>query len=167
MAERAARRAKPFCHTDAEMNSLLKMLPLMLRLAGENDEVKEQAVFAAWRAAAGPQIVYNCPPFRLYQRHLVICVADQTWKKQMEQLSGQYLFRINSLLSKALVTFIEFRIDPDYVKEARPVGADPHEFTHTAQLESELQAAAARIKDEALRAQFLHAAAKCLERNGA
>lgn len=149
------------------MNSLLKMLPLMLRLAGENEEVKEQAVFAAWRAAAGQRMVYNCPPFRLYQRHLVICVTDQTWKKQMEQLSGQYLFRINSLLGKALVTFIEFRIDPDFVRAARPAGGEPHVFTHTAELEDELQASAAGIKNEALRAQFLHAAAKCLERNGA
>jgi len=149
------------------MNSLLKMLPMMIRLSGDNEEVREQAAFAAWRSVAGPQVAYNCIPFRLYQKHLVIAVLDLAWKKQMERLSGQYLFRINSLLGGVYVTFIEFRIDRKTVLGSRPPDENRFEFNHTEEIEAELKPAADRIKDESLRAQFLRAAAKCLERRGA
>jgi len=149
------------------MNSLLKMLPVMIRLSGDNEEVREQAAFVAWRAVAGQQVAYNCIPFRLYQKHLVIAVLDLAWKKQMERLSGQYLFRINSLLGGAYVTFIEFRIDRKTVLESRTPDEKRFEFHHTEEIEAELRSAADHIKDESLREQFLRAAAKCLERRGA
>ncbi|HKQ73336.1 MAG TPA: DciA family protein [Blastocatellia bacterium] len=146
------------------MNSLLKMLPTMIRFSGDHEEVREQAAFVAWRAVAGPQVAYNCIPFRLYQKHLVIAVLDLAWKKQMERLSGQYLFRINSLLGGAYVTFIEFRIDRKTVLGSRPPDEKRFEFHHTEEIEAELRSAADRIKDDPLREQFLRAAAKCLER---
>lgn len=149
------------------MNRLLKLLPMMLRLAGDNEEVREQAVFAAWRAAAGAGVASGCTPFRLYRKHLVIAVLDQIWKKQMEQISGEYLFRVNSMLGAPLVTFIEFRVDRRWVLQARPPEAKPFTFYHTEEFTAELQTSAAHIKDESLRAQFLRAAAKCLERRGA
>jgi hypothetical protein len=84
----------------------------------------------------------------------------------MERLSGQYLFRINSLLGGPYVTFIEFRIDRNTVLELRPAEEPRYEFTRTEEIEADLKTAAARIQDEFLREQFLRAAAKCLERNG-
>src|SRR5262245_58970343 len=149
------------------MNSLLKMLPIMLRLSGDNEEVREQGAFAAWRVVAGPQVAYNCAPFRLYQKRLIIATLDLAWKNQMERLSGQYLFRINSLLGGPYVTFIEFRIDRETVLASRP--PDPKRFkgSHTEEIEAELMPAAGRIKDDSLREQFLRAATKCMERDGA
>jgi hypothetical protein len=148
------------------MISLLKMLPMMIRLSGDSEEVREQATFVAWRTVAGPQVAYNCIPFRLYHKHLVIAVLDPAWKKQMERLSGQYLFRINSLLGGAYVTFIEFRIDRKTVLGSRRPDEKIFEFNHTAEIEAELRSAADRIKDDSLREQFLRAAVKCLERRG-
>ena len=146
------------------MNSLLKMLPMMLRLSGDNEEVREQAAFVAWRSVAGPQVAYNCVPFRLYQKRLIIATLDLAWKRQMEKLSGQYLFRLNSILGGPYVTFIEFRIERETVLGSRPPDAKKFEWSHTEEIEAELAAAAGRIKDDSLRAQFLRAATKCLER---
>lgn len=148
------------------MNSLLKLLPMMIRLSGDNEEVREQAVFAAWRAAAGKSLAHSCVPFRLYQKQLVIAVQDQVWKTQMEKVAGEFLFRINSLLSAPLVTFIEFRVDPHHVLEGRGAGEHQFEFQHTAELATDLRDVAERIHDEALREQFLRTAAKFLERTG-
>src|SRR5215813_6892773 len=142
------------------MNSLLKMLPMMIRLSGDNEEVREQAAFVAWRSVAGPQVAYNCVPFRLYQKHLIVAVLDLAWKKQMERLSGQYLFRVNSLLGGPYVTFIEFRIDRKTVLGSRTPDAKKIRFQHTKEIEAELKSAADNIKDESLREQFLRAAAK-------
>ena len=148
------------------MNSLLKLLPTMIRLSGDNEEVREQAVFVAWRAVAGKALTHSCVPFRLYQKQLIIAVQDQVWKKQMESVAGEFLFRINSLLSAPLVTFIEFRLDPHYVLQNRTQGEQNFEFQHTAELTSDLRDVAAQIKDDALREQFLRTAAKYLERTG-
>jgi hypothetical protein len=65
----------------------------------------------AWRIAAGEGVARVSQPFRLYRKQLVVAVIDQTWKKQMERISGEYLFKINSMLGAPLVTFIEFRVD--------------------------------------------------------
>ncbi len=147
------------------MNSLLKMLPTMIRLSGDNEEVREQAAFVAWRAVAGQQVAYNCAPFRLYQKRLVIATLDLAWKNQRERLSGQYLFRLNSLLGGPYITFIEFRIDRETVLDSRPPDQKEFEWRHTEEIEAELKPAADRIKDDSLRERFLRAAAKCLERN--
>jgi hypothetical protein len=149
------------------VNSLLKMLPMMIRLSGDNEEVREQAAFVAWRAVAGPQVAYNCVPFQLHLKRLVIATLDPTWKNQMERLSGQYLFRINSLLGGPYVTFIEFRIDRESVLDSRPPDQKRFEWRHTEEIEAELRSAADRIKDDSLREQFLRAASKSLERRGA
>jgi hypothetical protein len=148
------------------MQSLLKMLPSMIRLSGDNEEVREQAVFAAWRAVTGAQIAHACAPFRLYRKSLIVAALDQTWKTQMERVSHGIVFRLNSMLGAPLVTYIEFRVDRRHVERSRH--AEPHEFDfrHTHELEEELRPAADRIKDDALREVFLRAAARCLERRG-
>lgn len=147
------------------MNSLLKMLPMIVRLLGDNEETREQAVFASWRAAAGEGVANVCAPFRLYRKQLVIAVLDQTWKKQMEKISGEYLFKVNSALGAPMVTFIEFRIDRNHVVRSRKRKEKSFQFQHTDEIEEELRSSAACIRDVALRDKFLRAAAKCLERN--
>lgn len=146
------------------MNSLLKMLPAMIRLSGDNEEVREQAVFAAWKATTNYQLAQACAPFRLYRKTLVIATKDQTWKTQMERESAGLIFKLNSLLSAPLVTFIEFRVDPNHVEQMRPKNTHDFDFHHTNELVHELAANAASIKDDALRETFLRAAARCLER---
>ncbi len=152
------------CERTDEMESLLKLLPTMIRLSGDNEEVREQAVFAAWRVAAGKGVASGCAPFRLYNKQLVVAVLDQAWKKQLESLSSQYLFRINSLLGVQMVTFIEFRVDRDFVLKARGHDAHEREFHHTEELKEELKSSAEEIHDPELREAFLRAAAKSLER---
>jgi len=147
------------------MNSMLKMLPLMIRMAGDHEDVREQAAFAAWRAASGSGVNNVCEPFRLYHKQLIIAVLDQTWKKQMERISGEYLFKINSLMGGPFVTFIEFRVDRKSVLQSRKTQEKPVVFHQSKKLEEEMESTAACIKDESLREKFLCAAVKCLERN--
>lgn len=145
------------------MNSLLKLMPMMIRMSGDNEAVREQAAFTAWRFVTGPQITHSCIPIRLAQKHLLIAVPDEGWKKQMERVSGDFLFRLNSVIGAPVVTLLEFRVDYDRVKAAQAAEPKPPTFEHTQELTDELSPAAAQIKDEALRAQFLRAAAKYLE----
>jgi len=149
------------------MDGLIKALPMLLRAAG--DEIAEAAVFVAWRHAAGEPLRWSAVPFRLYGRTLIVAVPDATWQRQLEKVSGQLLFQINSLLGQARVTYVEFRVDPQTVQRERarlrPKTQPVDEERALAQAEC-LRVAAQRIRDENLRRRFLLAAGSCLNRVG-
>lgn len=145
------------------MEELIQSLPKLLRASGEAEEVLEAAAFVAWRRVAGEALRGCAVPFRLYRKTLVVAVPDTTWRKQLEAVSGQLIFRLNSLLGQAVVTYIEFRVDQKSVKAERA----RMNIAHTATREEEeqaiedagpLRAAASAIRDEDLRRRFLIAA---------
>ncbi len=150
------------------MDDLFRALPGLLRAAGEAEEVAEAAALAAWRRVAGEPLRDQAVPFRLYRKTLTVAVADTTWQKQLGQMSGQLLFRLNSLLGQPLVTYIEFRVDPQTVRSERarlrgreldPV-AQEQRALHCARA---VQDAARAIHDEELRRRFLLAAGSYMD----
>ena len=145
------------------MDSLVNLLPVMIRLCGDNEDVREQAVFAAWRVAAGPSLKNACRPVRLHRTNLTLAVIDETWKKQMGSMSRELIRRVNSILDQQLVTFLEFRVDPSQIPSSRRVSDDPFDGREAP---ADLQEAASHIKDEELRRLFLRVATKSLEREG-
>lgn len=151
------------------MDDLIKALPKLLRAAGESEEVSEAAAFVAWRRIAGEPLRGCAVPFRLYRKTLVVSVPDATWRKQLQAISDQLIFRLNSVLGQALVTFIEFRVDPKTVQgereRLRPPARDPLVREESAlRRAEEITDAASAIHDEDLRRRFLVAAGSCLER---
>ena len=94
------------------MERLIKTLPAILKASGAPDEVAEAACIAAWKHAVGEGLSSHAVPVQLQNSTLVVAVADNIWKKQLEQMRGQLLFRLNSVLGQALVKSIELRVDP-------------------------------------------------------
>jgi hypothetical protein len=151
------------------MDDLIKALPKLLRAAGESEEVSEAAAFVAWRRVAGETLRGCAVPFRLHRKTLVVSVPDATWRKQLEAVSSQLIFRVNSVVGLALVTFIEFRVDPKTVRAERErlrsaADAPPVREESALRRAEEIGVAAEAIRDEALRRRFLVAAGSCLER---
>jgi predicted nucleic acid-binding Zn ribbon protein len=151
------------------MDALIRSLPKLLRASGETEEVLEAATMVAWRRVAGEALRGQAVPFRLYRKTLIVAVADTTWRKQLEAMSGQLLFGLNSLLGQAVVTYIEFRIDPKTVQAERASlqresNRDDQERRALEYASGELLAAAGAIHDETLRRRFLVAAGSCLDR---
>ena len=153
------------------MDDLIRALPQLLRAAGETEEVLEAAALVAWRRVAGEQLRAQAVPFRLYRKTLIVAVADTTWQKQLEAMSGQLLFRLNSLLGQAVVTYIEFRIDAQTVAAARATQTEAAEVEREEQerralrfATGDLLTAAGAIQDEELRRRFLVAAGRCMDR---
>jgi len=150
------------------MDDLFRALPELLRAAGEVEEVAEAAALAAWRRVAGEQLRTQAVPFRLYRKTLIVAVPDATWQRQLEQHAGQLLFRLNSLLGQPVVTYIEFRVDPQTVRveRARLRVAVPDPVAHEQRALHRARAlaeAAAAIHDEHLRQRFLLAAGSYLD----
>ena len=151
------------------MDDLFQALPKILRAAGESEEVSEAAAFASWRRVAGEALRGCAVPFRLYRKTLVVSVPDTTWRKQLEQMSPQLLFRLNSLLGQALVTYVEFRVDPKTVSDERARLRQSHYERLEREEDAlsrarELGEAASAIQDEELRRRFLLAAGSCMNR---
>jgi hypothetical protein len=148
------------------MDSLIKTLPKILQAAGDSPEVAEAACLAAWKHAAGAGLRDHAVPLRLSRNTLVIGVADTTWQKQLQSLSGQLLFRLNAILGQPLVTFIDFTVDPNALVKARSpqYGERTSLPVDPATVPVELVSAAAEIKDKDLRRTFLGAAMSCIKR---
>ena len=150
------------------MNELFRALPVLLKEFEDNESVRQAVVFAAWRKIAGEALRERAVPVRLYQKHLIVAVESEMWKRHLDGLSGQMIFKLNSALGQALVTFIEFRVDEESVQEERNKkrkNTIDEETLREAALEKvtpKLRVAADAIKDDNLRYQFLLAAGSAL-----
>ena len=145
------------------MTDLLKLLPILLRKAGDSEEAREQAVFAAWVGAVGQQLRQASSPIRLERKTLIVAVANQTWQTQLHKMRGQILFKLNSLLGVPTVTTLEFVINPAMIKQA-PVASQQVDFIAPEKHAQSLRQDAEAIPNPELRDAFLRAAGKCLDR---
>lgn len=151
------------------MDELFRALPALLKEFDDNETVREAVAFAAWRKIAGDALRDHAVPHRLYKKHLVIAVSSETWRKHLEHLAGQMIFKINSKLGSAVVTFIEFRVDEAAVERERAKfgklsGEEIAPETALGEVTPKMRHAADAIKDSNLRYQFLLAAGSCLAR---
>lgn len=148
------------------MQDLFHSLSAVLGDIGENDAAREAIVFAAWLRTAGPVLADHTAALELREKRLVVGVADNMWKRHLEDLSGQMLFKLNSLLGSAEVTFIEFRVEPAVRSRRHDEAAGERADAEAAMTEitPEMRHAALAIEDEELRGQFLLAAGSCLAR---
>jgi hypothetical protein len=143
------------------MDQLLKTLPAILKASGASEEVRQAACIAAWKQAVGEGLSGHAIPVQLLQHRLVVVVADLMWLRQLEQLRGQLLYRLNAMLGQPLVSSIELRVDPKALAQARARQADGKIKNVNYQVPAELLSAAAGIEDVDLRRAFLGAAASC------
>lgn len=152
------------------MEDLFRALPALLKEFDDNESLREAVVFAAWERAAGQSLAQHAVPFRLFQKHLIIAVASEMWKRHLEMLSGQMIFKLNSLMRQAAVTFIEFRVDEKTVLEAKnkdqrnSLSVLEQEEIALDEITPKMRASADAIEDDNLRYQFLLAAGSCLAR---
>jgi predicted nucleic acid-binding Zn ribbon protein len=102
-------------------------------------------------------------PVKLERKTLIIAVPDSTWRTQLGKMRGQFLFKLNSLLGNPLVTSLEFVVNPGLiVSDVEPPQSVQFIAPETEALS--LREQADRIADPEIRAAYLRAAGKCLER---
>lgn len=146
------------------MESLIKALPAVLKASGAPEEVAEAACLALWKQAVGESLSGHAVPTQLRDRKLTVAVADKLWQKQLEQMRGQLLSRLNYVLGQTMVTSIELRIDPVAVAATRSAQPEARRPEKNRAMPVELVSAAAGIEDVHLRRAFLGAATSCINR---
>lgn len=152
------------------MNELFRTLPKLLKELSDNEDVREAIVFATWKKIAGEALRQQTAPKQLLGKRLSVAVTGDMWKKHLESLSEQMIFKINSMLGQAIVTFIEFQVDENLVVKNRQKRIEKisnnllSDENAMYQISPSLQKSADAILDESLRKQFLLAAGSCLVR---
>jgi len=146
------------------MDSLIKALPAILKASGAPEEVAEAACFALWKRAVGEGLGNHAVPLQLRDQKLVVAVEDNLWKKQLEQMRGQLLFRLNAVLGQAVVTSIDVRVDPKSLAMSRAPAHGLKKAAVDYAVPAELIGVAAGIEDAGLRRAFLGAATSSIRR---
>jgi hypothetical protein len=146
------------------MDRIIKSLPAILKASSASDVVSEAACRAAWKHAVGEGLSEHAVPLQLQHRTLVVAVADNMWKKQLEHMRGQLLFRLNGVLGQELVKSLELRVAPKELELTRGAPATNQRPDVDYKIPVELLSAAAAIDDADLRRAFLGAAASCVKR---
>ena len=152
------------------MLNITRLLPKFLDATGSNPEMMEVAAKIAWARAAGDGLRRQAIPFRLYRKTLIVSVADAIWQKQLQTMSAELVFRVNQLLGRNIVDFIEFRVDPATVNQTRASALSPRQRPRSEPrqpIPTELISAAASITDRDLRHRFIRAAENCIARREA
>ena len=145
------------------MEQVFGAIPSVLDGLAPNNGVDEAVVFAAWKRCAGELLNERTVAIEFFENRLIVAVVDETWRRHLEDLSPQMLYKINSSLGDGTVRFIEFRIDGKAVDASREHKTASKE-TSAPEVSQSLTKAAEAISDVALRQQFLSAAAEYLER---
>jgi len=144
------------------MNNIIRLLPKLLDAAGDNQELAESAAQVAWNRGVGEGLRANALPMRLYKNTLVVAVADAIWQKQLQTMSAELVARVNWILGRDLIKFIEFRVDANITEKMRERARQPNKSESVERALSavplEVRAASGAIQDEVLRQRFLIAA---------
>lgn len=150
------------------MEGVLKQLKA---IASELDGpgIRQAEVRAAWRRVAGEDLSSYTVVLGLDGKAaLTVGVANETWRRQLVQMSPQIIFGLNADLGQGTVKRVEFCIDEAKVLAGRrPVqAAENREFVALARNEitPEIADAANSIHDAGLRERFLAAAGGSLLR---
>jgi hypothetical protein len=150
------------------MLDIFRTLPGILDNIEGAEMMREAVVFAAWRRIAGDALAEQAVPLRLQNGRLFIAVPNLMWQRQLKDLCGQMLFKLNAALGTPTVNFIDLEIDELAVLAQRKQNAALSEAEFRTQAEHEISAeladAADAIADEELRRTFLLAAGNCLVR---
>lgn len=150
------------------MEDLFRALPALLKQFDDNDDLRQSVIFAAWRRIAGESLLEHAAAFQLDKKRLIVAVENDRWQKYLKELSGQMIFKINSALGQAMVTYIDFQVNEEAVKAERKKSGKiqiDHEKEREIALEQitpKMRRAADSIKDDNLRYQFLLTAGSLL-----
>jgi predicted nucleic acid-binding Zn ribbon protein len=146
------------------MDNLIRTLPAILAASGASEEVAEAACIAAWKDAVGQALSRHAVPVGFQNKILVVAVEDIIWQRQLRQMCGQLLSRLNLVLGQPIVKAIELRIDAARVASSYTPPPSHGRKQRDYDVPSELLSAAAGITDVELRRAFLGAATSCIRR---
>ncbi len=148
------------------MEDLFKAIPGLLDQIVPDRWNSQPLVFAAWKRAIGEPLRLRTRPIEFRDGRLMIAVGDRVWKRHLEDLSPDILYRVNSILGHGVITFLEFTVDRSAVGMPKAERlTQKNERGSRISTRHPASAASKAIADEGLRECFLQFAAACSDSN--
>jgi hypothetical protein len=139
------------------MKDLFRDLQRLLAISPSGDDLGRSLVLSAWKRAVGEGLDVRTKAMDLSGTRLTVAVSDESWKRHLEGIADQMIFKINSVLRNPSVTFIEFVVHPELLPQSR---AETPNIAWRDEMDEELMQSAKGIEDEELREEFVKMAAK-------
>ena len=146
------------------MDQLINSMPSLLRAAGDVEEVALSVARASWDHIVGEGLRNQTVVTDFQNKRLTVAVGDTVWQRQLESMSAQLIFRLNSVMGTGTVRFIEYRVDATAIESRVAKTRKVEPAPRSEPLPVELVTAAASINDPKLRRAFLGAASSSLQR---
>jgi hypothetical protein len=148
------------------MHDILSALPTLLDQHGDIEDVRRSVVFATWRRVAGGSLVEHAVPVQLDGTTLTVAVSDRNWQRNLSELIGEMLFRMNFIFGSSQVKRIEFMVNKAAISRTTNKNADraAAEAAALDEINEPLRKASDVIEDDDMRRKFLLAAGSCLAR---
>jgi hypothetical protein len=148
------------------MQDILSAIPGLLNSQSDSEELRRPVIFAVWRRIAGDALAGHAVPYSLEGSKLIIAAADRNWQRNIEQLAGEMIFKMNYIFGEPQVKRIEFVINKEAVEAnaKTPVDHAVLEAEALDEIGEPLRKAADVIENDDLRRKFLLAAGSCLAR---
>lgn len=101
------------------MESLFRIFPAIIKEIGDDPQLVEPIVFALWPRIAGESVSEKTVPIKLTGKNLSVAVESELWKCNLQALNAEILYKLNTALGQATVSFIEFFVDEKAVRKGR------------------------------------------------
>lgn len=103
------------------MIELSELLSKALRQIPPSHELLEKIVLASWKPAVGEAVWRRTHPDRLFNSTLIVSVPSVVWQRELWHLRKEVLDKLNSVLGQRAVTALEFRVNPSFDKDRKPL----------------------------------------------
>ena len=92
------------------MESAARLLPRIYRKLAREAADEEALLLGLWPVVVGSRVAARTRPLRLFGATLIVEAADHQWRKQLSQMTGDILRRLNAAADKEVVKDLEFRV---------------------------------------------------------
>jgi hypothetical protein len=147
------------------MHAIFQSLPGLIDELPD-DNARAAIVSAVWPNVIGGHLREQSAVSGFGDGSLEIAVSDQEWKREFEEHASEIVYKLNRALGSSRVRRFELKIDRKLVESARSKTPQVGKSNPAAPPPALLRSADV-IADPELRANFIKAAAACIERRDA
>ncbi len=109
------------------MKELNTFFPKILHDASQDPEVAIVFLRELWPQIVGPKVAGRSRPEKLTERTLVLAVLDDTWRRELEKMSGILVSAVNSFWKRRLVERIAIKKHSEPQSARVPGPGEPRE----------------------------------------
>lgn len=92
------------------MEPIADLLPHVYRKLARDAVDEESLLLALWPGVVGEKLAARTRPLRLRGRTLIVETVAQDWRKQLAQITGDIVRRLNEAAGKAVLDDVQFLV---------------------------------------------------------